>query len=238
VNAASVPRWAAGPVVLLLTAVAAGCGIRTTDVPVDGGPAPTRATCDVPAQDGEAGTEVYLVCGSQVASVHRSVDLPGRGGDPAEVAEVAEVLLAELQSDPGKEEQAAGFRTHVPSDLEVTSPPGDTVGTGDAAEPVLRLSQGPEDLPVSALVQIICTFAHSEPLGNGQSVVLGGPDGSTSENPKAYTCSAAARASPEGGASDVQPGLPSAPPATGQEQSGTGDGYGDDSEDGELDPTG
>jgi hypothetical protein len=49
---------------------------------------------------------------------------------------------------------------------------------------------------VSALVQIICTFAHSDPLGNGESVVLSGPPGSSTEQPKAYACSATVRASP------------------------------------------
>src|SRR5690606_11894136 len=48
-------------------------------------------------------------------------------------------------------------------------------GGGDAALPVLRLSQGPGDLPVSALVQIICTFAQAEELGDGDSASVVGP---------------------------------------------------------------
>ncbi|MEO3754199.1 hypothetical protein ABGB06_26695 [Streptomyces sp. B6B3] len=169
-----------------LVAGVAGCGIRSTEVPVDGGPAPTRASCDAPAAHN--GTEVYLVCGSQVESVVRAVDLPPGKDGPVEVANE---LLLELKSNPAEEEQAAGFRTEVPANLWVTG------GAGDSESPVIRLSQGPGQLPVSALVQIICTFARNEVLGNGHSVMLSGPPASPSSTPKTYLCSATVRESPE-----------------------------------------
>ncbi|MBL1065749.1 hypothetical protein [Streptomyces sp. 7-21] len=176
-------RARAGLLALLVTAGTA-CGIQSTDVPVDGGPAPTRATCESPGQ-GE-GTEVYLVCGTSVEAVTRSLDMTSVSGDPVAVAQA---LLAELQSDPGQAEQAAGFSSDVPPNLEVSGVVhGGEIGTG------LRLSQDPADLPAFALVQIVCTFARSE-LGDGHSVVLSGPPGSTTERPKPYSCSNAMRAS-------------------------------------------
>jgi hypothetical protein len=194
-------RRSAAVAATLLAVATAGCGIRSTDVPVDGGPAPTRATCDVPTE-AEDSTEVYLVCGSRVESVQRAVDLSRHGED---VIALANALLDELRAVPAHEEQAAGFRTDVPPNLEVTGP------VGDGPEPELQLSQGPGDLPVSALVQIICTFAHSDPLGDGEAVVLSGPPGSSTERPKSYACSATVRASP---GSAHNPGLthPAAPP--------------------------
>ncbi len=179
-------RWVTVFALGALAAGTAGCGIRSTEVPVDAGPAPTRATCDAPAA--EAGTEVYLVCGSEVESVLRVVDLPGEGDRPIEVANA---LLVELKTSPAEEEQAAGFRTDVPPNVTVSA------RFGTAESPVLRLSQGPGELPVSALVQIICTFARSEVLGNGHSVILSGPPGSPNAAPKTYSCSATVRASPE-----------------------------------------
>jgi hypothetical protein len=182
-------RATAIPVALLLaTASVVGCGIRTNDVPVDGGPAPTRASCDAPAEI-EGGTEIFLLCGWQVKSVRRPVDL--RGGNPGQVAET---LLAELQSDPVKEEGDEGFRTEVPSDLQVSNTPGETLDTGTGILPVIRLSRGLGDLTSDALFQIVCTFAHSGPLGNGQSAALGGPVGSSSETPKPIPCAMATRA--------------------------------------------
>ena len=170
--------------VLALLALAA-CGIRSTDVPVDAGPAPTRTTCDAPAEEGtaEARTEVYLVCGSRVNAVQRAIELPA---DPTDRVEVATALLDELQSDPARQERAAGFSSEVPDDLEVSGP-----AANDPAE-ALRLNKRPSDLPAAALGQIVCTFAHSDSLGDGSTVMLGGPvDSPHGGQPKRYRCSTA-----------------------------------------------
>ncbi|RKN05250.1 hypothetical protein [Streptomyces radicis] len=173
----------------------AGCGIRPTEVPVDAGPAPTRATCDTRPElvDG-ATSDVYLLCGSHIESVRRPVELPGQDDRVA----VAEALLAELQSHPEDDEREAGFTSEVPASLRVTGPEAD-----DPA-PALRLSSKPSELTAVALVQIICTFAHSDSLGgNGHTVLLGGPGSHTSEAPRPYTCTSAMRTSPEAAHSPV-----------------------------------
>ncbi|MFB4194855.1 hypothetical protein [Streptomyces carpaticus] len=189
-----------GPALLaacLALAATAGCGIRSTNVPVDAGPAPSRASCDTAMETG-AGTvpgtavtdvtEVYLVCGTRVEAVPRPVDVTTAGADRVALATA---LLTELQNDPDEEEQAAGFTSAVPLDLTVTGPVGDDPGT------VLRLSERPSDLPAFALAQIICTFSRVEQLGNGHAVVLGGPADSPDPRPQTYPCSAAMRHSPE-----------------------------------------
>ncbi|MGK5532430.1 hypothetical protein [Streptomyces sp. URMC 129] len=185
------PRSAA-PLAAAVIAVAAvtGCGIRATDVPVDAGPAPTRANCDQPGgATGEGGTEIYLVCGSRVQAVHRPVEISGDGSD-TDRATVAEALLAELRADPSPEEQTAGLSSEVPAGLEVSV----------ADEPVLalRLSLPPSDLSRVGLAQIVCTFAHHEVLGSpGDTVLLGGPTDSSPSQPRMYSCATAMRTAPE-----------------------------------------
>lgn len=168
--------------------VLAGCGIRSTEVPVDDGPAPSRATCTVP-QDNSGGTEVYLVCGSRVEAVRRSVPLPvdeiqGR-------VAVARALLDELRTTPAQEEQTAGFFSLVPADLTVSGP------GPDDPEPLLRLSQRPGELPAYALVQIICTFAQALPIADGQSVLLAGPSDVPDSHAESYACSTAMLHNPD-----------------------------------------
>ncbi|MDT0447024.1 hypothetical protein [Streptomyces johnsoniae] len=186
--------------VLLLTAATVGCGIRATDVPVDAGPAPSRAACDTTpeAEESAADTEVYLLCGSHVESVARPVDLPAGSEDRVGAAKA---LLDALQTDPRNEERAAGFTSEVPDDLEVSGP------VADDPAPALRLSQGPADLTAAALVQIICTFASSDQIaGNGQTVMLGGPAGATAEHePRVYACTNAMRTTPEAAHSALPP---------------------------------
>lgn len=185
--------------VALAAAVLAGCGIRSVEVPVDAGPAPSRATC-VPPGAGAGGTEVFLICGSRVEAVERTV--PGATGtdeaDPGDEAagarrrvSVATALLAQLQSDPGDAERAAGFTSAVPAGLRVSGP------VGDDPVRVLRLSEHPDRLPAFALVQIICTFARTEPVGDGASVLLGGPPAAGDPEPRGYTCAASLRHRPE-----------------------------------------
>ncbi|MCE7078618.1 hypothetical protein [Streptomyces sp. ST2-7A] len=205
------PRGAgAAGLAALLALSTAGCGIRSMDVPVDAGPAPSRASCAVPEHS--EGVDVYLVCGSRVESVPRDVPVPdpappgaegsgdaGKPTDPtgsrevsaSERLAVAGRLLRELQSEPPEEEQAAGFSSAVPEELRVTGP------SGNDPERLLRLSLHPDDLPAFALVQIICTFAHTRPVGDGTSVLLGGPPDAEDREARGYTCASSLRNRPE-----------------------------------------
>ncbi|MEU6861690.1 hypothetical protein ABZ924_00215 [Streptomyces sp. NPDC046876] len=186
-TAAAAVMWAAA-----LASLVSGCGIRATTVPVDVGAAPSRVSCDIPAQQG--GTQgfratVELVCGSRLVGVDRVVPIaekkPAR--DPAMLA--AEALLEALEREPSQEERDAGFSSAVPQGLTVAAgQPGDPAGT-------VRLSRKPEDLPPVALSQVVCTLAGSETVSAGPGpVVLGGPD---ADPPRAWECTEAVRRRPE-----------------------------------------
>ncbi|MFF0472410.1 hypothetical protein [Streptomyces sp. NPDC004284] len=186
-----------------LTALLAGCGIRTTSVPVDAGAAPSRVPCSV-TDDGTTQTaaqgvpvRVFLVCGSQLEAVDRRSPLPEEkaGGDPVRTAGG---LLAQLLAEPSEGERQAGFTTEVRGPLTVGGArPGDPAGT-------LRLSRQPEDLAPKALSQLVCTFAESSAGAGGHTVLLGGPG---TYPPKRYRCTPDLRERP-----DSAP--PTAPPVT------------------------
>ncbi|WP_284575895.1 hypothetical protein [Streptomyces sp. 2P-4] len=184
---------AAAAVAGVLASLTAGCGIRATTVPVDVGPAPSRVSCDIPAQQGGAQgfrATVELVCGSQLVGVERIVPMAAEK-KPARTAALAaaEALLAALEREPGHDEREAGFTTSVPNGL--------TVAPLRAADPAgtVRLSRKPEDLPPVALAQVVCTFAGNKTVSAGPGpVVLGGPD---SDPPRAWECTDAVRARPE-----------------------------------------
>ncbi|MFB6615379.1 hypothetical protein ACIGFK_31350 [Streptomyces sp. NPDC085524] len=183
--------------VALVAASATGCGIRATTVPVDVGAAPSRVSCDTPAQpSGQSGVQgfratVELVCGSQLVGVERVVPVPEKRGalkDP--VALVAQALLEALEKPLSAQERDAGFTTGVPDELMATAPrPGDPAGT-------VRLSRKPEDLPPVALSQLVCTLAGNETIsaGPGRPVTLGGPD---ADPPRTWECTEAVRSRPE-----------------------------------------
>ncbi|MFD5624527.1 hypothetical protein [Streptomyces yangpuensis] len=183
------------PLVGIALLATAGCGIRATTVPVDVGAAPSRVSCDTPAQPGgQSGAPgfpatVELVCGSQLVGVERIVPMPEKGTvrDPA--VQAAQALLEALERTPSAEERDAGFTTGVPAGLTAGAPkPGDPTGT-------VRLSRKPEDLPPVALSQIVCTLAGSETVSAGPGpVVLGGPD---ADPPRAWECTDAVRSRPE-----------------------------------------
>jgi hypothetical protein len=173
------PRAGAGAVpfarlagVVALTALAAGCGIRTTSIPVNAGPAPSRLPCETSGEDiviqaePDVPVRVYLMCASGLTSVERAVTVP-RTKSAGDRLKIAQGLLDELQAQPSATERDAGFSTSVRGPLIVSSP-----RAGDPAN-TLRLSRQPEDLPTAALAQIVCTFAES-PMTDGR-VVLGGP---------------------------------------------------------------
>ncbi|THA32345.1 hypothetical protein E6R18_14130 [Streptomyces sp. A1277] len=175
----------------LCAVLAAGCGIRTTSVPVDAGAAPSRVPCAMPAEDVAAQAEqgipvqIYLVCASQLVTVDRAVQVAEAKSDRLRIATE---LLDELRRRPTADEQQAGFSTDVPKALRVSGP-----RTGDATD-ALRLSQQPEDLPAEALAQIVCTFTESEALVPGETVTLGGPGKYPA---RGYLCTAETKASPK-----------------------------------------
>ncbi|QEU76522.1 hypothetical protein CP967_12305 [Streptomyces nitrosporeus] len=170
-------------------ALAAGCGIRSTTVPVDAGPAPSRVPCrttdaDAPADAGTPTVRIYLVCASQLVTVDRAVEAgePGTGR-----VDVARSLLTQLQQSPSADERHAGLATLVPAGLRV--------GEARSGDPrrSLRLSEQPEDLSAEALAQLVCTYAESEAVGSGHSVLLGGPGDYA---PRDYLCTSATKRRP------------------------------------------
>lgn len=181
-----------GAALLTLLPLAGGCGIRSTTVPVDAGPAPTRVSCQVPkVRDSpnlgdSALVRVYLVCGGQVTPVQRVVPVRRQvAGRPAQVRE----LVAQLQRSVLGEEAKAGFDTRVPGTLEVLGP-----REGDPQD-ALRLSQPLADLPSFALAQIVCTLADSPYATAGGTVVLGGS--AQNSEARSYTCTPELRTRPQ-----------------------------------------
>ncbi|WP_097866223.1 hypothetical protein [Streptomyces sp. rh34] len=176
--------------VLAAAALASGCGIRTTSVPVDAGAAPSRVPCRLSSSDvatrspdGVSAT-VYLVCTSQLVTADRPVAADAAGADPVVVARA---LLKEVQQAPPPNERRAGFTTAVPAGLRVTpARDGDPAGT-------VRLSSQPEDLSAEALAQLVCTYAESETLVRDGAVVLGGPG---DYPPRGYLCTSQTKSRP------------------------------------------
>ncbi|MER6913782.1 hypothetical protein ABT354_19100 [Streptomyces sp. NPDC000594] len=213
----------AGPRAALVLAAGAlllaGCGIRTTQVPVDAGPAPSRLPCAVSGETAAEGFphRVHLVCASRLKAVDRSVEPPADGAPDGQVR-VARLLLDELEREPSAAEREAGFTTDVPGPIGVRGArPGDPAGT-------LRLSRQPEDLPGAALAQIVCTFAESQAAAAGGAVILGGPG----EYPaRGYSCPERIRERPGEPVPTLSP-LPSpaagVPPAAGLHAPVTGAG--------------
>lgn len=187
------PRTPLAGALAALPLLLAGCGIQPTSVPVDAGAAPSRVACVLPddgpttAAPRHTVVRVYLVCGSRVSPVQRSVRLPE--GE----AEVAAALLETLSADPGAEERAAGFASQVPAELKVApGTPADPPGT-------LRLSVTPSGLPPFALAQIVCTFAETEAAAPEEgTVILAGPaDSPLPEPPRRIACTGELRNTPD-----------------------------------------
>ncbi|MFD7674258.1 GerMN domain-containing protein [Streptomyces anulatus] len=176
--------------VLAAAALASGCGIRTTSVPVDAGAAPSRVPCRLSSSDvatrspDSVGVTVYLVCTSQLVTVDRPVAAEATGADPLVVARA---LLREVQQAPPANERRAGFTTAIPEGLRVTpARDGDPAGT-------VRLSSQPEDMSAEALAQLVCTYAENETLVTDGSVVLGGPG---DYPPRGYLCTSQTKTRP------------------------------------------
>lgn len=177
----------------LLAALAAGCGIRATKVPTDFGAAPSRVPCSQtgpePSVQSSHGVpvRVFLLCGSQLVAVDRTVRVPAGTADARRRAIVAQGLLDQLAAAPSAGERGAGYTTHVPGGMTVTGP-----GPGDPEE-TLRLSTAPDELTPYALAQLVCTFSDSAAAEGDGSVVLGGPG---TRPPRRYSCTSDVRTRP------------------------------------------
>ncbi|MEV7235740.1 hypothetical protein AB0N06_17635 [Streptomyces sp. NPDC051020] len=171
--------------------LAAGCGIRTTSVPVDAGAAPSRVPCSMSAEDVSTEAlkgipvQIYLMCASQLVTVDRAVQVHDAKSDRIRVAQA---LLDELRREPTGDERQAGFSTTVPTTLRVSEP-----RRGDPAT-ALRLSEQPEDLTSEALAQLVCTYSESESLASDGTVMLGGPG---NYPPRGYLCTSETKARPK-----------------------------------------
>lgn len=99
----------------LLTVLLAGCGIRSTQVPTDFGPAPSRVPCALSGQDITTQSsrgipvQVFLICSGQLVTVDRSVRIPDGTAEGARRVLVAQGLLDELAETPSTPEQQAGL---------------------------------------------------------------------------------------------------------------------------------
>lgn len=176
----------------VLTATLAGCGIRSTEVPTDFGPGPSRVPCVMSgssiASQSTSGVpvQVFLVCAAQLVTVDRSVRISTQKATTDRVR-IAQALLDELSHPPSAPEKQAGFATDVRAGTVVSGP---RKGDPDDA---LRFSASPEDLSAFALAQIVCTFADSAAAGDDRVVIMGGPG---SDPLRRYECTQAVRQRP------------------------------------------
>ena len=160
----------------VLAGLLTGCGIRATEVPTDFGPAPSRVRCsltepDVAAQSARAGVpvQVFLLCGSSLVAVDRSVRVTDGAADAERRALVAQGLLDQLAQSPSAAEKEAGYTTDVRGGMTVSGP-----GSKDPDD-ALRLSVPPGSLTSYALAQVVCTLSDSAAAEGDGSVILGGP---------------------------------------------------------------
>ncbi|MFI7500246.1 hypothetical protein ACIBVL_17440 [Streptomyces sp. NPDC049687] len=178
----------------LLAGLLTGCGIRSTEVPTDFGAAPSRVRCslsepDLTTQSGRAGVpvQVFLLCGSSLVAVDRSVRVTDAPADSERRALVAQGLLDQLAETPSAAEKEAGYTTDVRGGMTVSGP-----GARDPDD-ALRLSVPPGNLTSYALAQVVCTFSDSAAAEGDGSVVLGGPG---SEPLRRYECTDEVRSRP------------------------------------------
>jgi hypothetical protein len=176
-----------------LAVLLAGCGIRSTEVPTDFGPAPSRVLCSLAEPDVSAQAsrglpvQVFLLCGSSLVAVDRTVRVPGGTADSQRRVLVAQGLVDELAATPSAAEKEAGYSTDVRGGMTVSGPrPRDP-------EDTLRLSTPPGDLTSYALAQLVCTFSDSAAAEGDGSVILGGPG---KEPLRRYECTNEVRSRP------------------------------------------
>lgn len=159
----------------LLAWLLTGCGIRPTEVPTDFGGAPSRVPCSLAGSDLSTQSshgvpvQVFLLCGSSLVAVDRTVRVPDGTPDARRRVIVAQGLLDQLAASPSAAEKAARYTTYVPGGLSVAGP-----GPKDP-EDTLRLSTAPDRLTSYALAQVVCTLSDSAATEGDGSVILGGP---------------------------------------------------------------
>ena len=186
----NVRRLAALP---LLAVLLAGCGIRPTEVPTDFGAAPSQVQCspaepEVSAQASRGlPVQVFLLCGSSLVAVDRTVRVPDGSPDSQRRVLVAQGLLDQLAATPSAAEKEAGYTTDVRGGMTVRGP-----RSGDPDD-TLRLSNPPGDLTSFALAQVVCTFSDSAAAEGDGSVILGGPG---KEPLRRYECTDEVRSRP------------------------------------------
>ncbi|MFE7901923.1 hypothetical protein ACFU3E_31375 [Streptomyces sp. NPDC057424] len=187
---AAVSRALAVPALAVLLA---GCGIRATEVPTNFGPAPSRVQCSLAEPDVSTQAarglpvQVFLLCGSSLVTVDRTVRVPEGAADSERRILVAQGLLDQLATPTSTAEKEAGYSTDVRDGITVGGPrPGDPDDT-------LRLSTAPVGLTSYALAQVVCTFSDSAAAEGDGSVVLGGPGAGA---PRRYECTDEVRARP------------------------------------------
>ncbi|MET7478970.1 hypothetical protein ABZT17_32055 [Streptomyces sp. NPDC005648] len=186
----NVRRLLALPVLAVLLT---GCGIRSTEVPTDFGAAPSQVMCspaepDVSAQASRGlPVRVFLLCGSSLVAVDRTVRVPDGTADSQRRVLVAQGLLDQLAATPSAAEKEAGYTTDVRGGMNVSGP-----RSGDPDD-TLRLSTRPDDLTSYALAQVVCTFSDSAAAEGDGSVILGGP---AKTPPRRYECTDEVRSRP------------------------------------------
>ncbi|WP_328550115.1 MULTISPECIES: hypothetical protein [unclassified Streptomyces] len=171
----TVRRLLALPVFAAMAVLITGCGIRSTEVPTDFGAAPSRVQCSLAGPDVSTQAsrglpvQVFLLCGSSLVAVDRTVRVPDGTPDSRRRLLVAQGLLDQLAATPSAAEKEAGYTTDVRGGMNVSGPrPGDP-------EDTLRLSSPPGSLTSFALAQVVCTFSDSAAAEGDGSVILGGP---------------------------------------------------------------
>ncbi|MEU7020234.1 hypothetical protein ABZ990_06200 [Streptomyces sp. NPDC046203] len=211
---------ASGLIALAAATLLAGCGIRTTSIPVDAGAAPSRVPCEAAAggttesgtltEGGSAGAGSDTGAGGT-----RSEGVaPGPRGVPLRVYLLCGAQLERVERGSSLPEEKASddpVRTAAALLAQLTSEPSEgerQAGFSSAAQgtltvsgprrgdpaATLRLSRQPEDLPAAALAQLVCTFAESAAGAGGDTVVLGGPG---PYEPRRYRCTEQLRERPE-----------------------------------------
>ncbi|MFC3499539.1 hypothetical protein ACFOOK_00800 [Micromonospora krabiensis] len=144
--------------VVLVTLVAAGCGVRPSGV-VTGRPAPDGPT---------EGARLYLVRQGELAPVVR----------PAQEFLSSEQVVGLLAQGPNERERSQGFTTEVPAGLVPAAPP---VATPGAVGFTLTMTGPVTTLSTIAADQITCTMWDAPGFANrGRKplpVTIAGSDG-------------------------------------------------------------
>lgn len=175
----------------------AGCGIRPTEVPTDFGAAPSRVRCSL--SDADSGTaqsaggvpmRVFLLCGSSLVAVDRTVPVPDGATGAKRRVLVAQGLLDQLARTPTAPEKEAGYTTDVHTGTTVLPS-----RLADDPDDALRLNAAPDSLSAYALAQIVCTLSDSAATEGNGSTVLGGPG---TGDLRRYECTDEVRSRPGG----------------------------------------